>query len=181
MFRTPDEEARELAREIREFKDVLREISRKLGQIETRVKRVFPAAFPSSSAGGSRPATPKLSDPPTMSPQEVLSLYDGLVKMAREGNKPEVQRQLETIGLPDLALLSRELGVSLGKSKPSRKVLLNGVLGRVSESMMLSTSSLRQRTEKGVGTGSVGGESNDGTRTDAPTETPRDSSKDNAG
>lgn len=146
MFRTPEEETRELAKEIREMKDILREISRKLGQIEVRAKRVFPAAFSNSPSQGARISIPKLSDPPTISPQEALKIYDDLVKMAKEGSKEEVQRRLETMGLPDLALLYRELGVSLGKSKPSRKVLLNGVLGRISESMMLSTSNLRERT-----------------------------------
>ena len=145
MFRTPEEETRELAKEIRELKDILREISRKLGQIEGRVKRVFPTAFPSLPSQGVRTSVPKINNPPTISSQEALNIYDELVKMAKEGRKDEVQRRLETMGLPDLAFLSRELGVPVGKNKPSRKVLLNGVLGRISESMMLSTSNLRER------------------------------------
>lgn len=146
MFRTPEEEVKELARELRELKEVLREILNKATQIEARARRTFPAAFP--KAPESRPPALKLTDPPTISPQEALRLYDDLVLMAKHGNKEEVQRRLETMGLPDLALLARELGVSLGKSKPSRKALLKGVLGRINESMMLSTSSLRQRSER---------------------------------
>jgi uncharacterized protein YukE len=46
MFRTPEEEVKELVKELRELKDVLREISSKVTHIETRAKRAFPAAFP---------------------------------------------------------------------------------------------------------------------------------------
>ncbi len=147
MFRTPEQEAQELAREIRELKEILREISRKLGQIESRVKRAFPSALPTGSTASRRVRTPKLGDEPTLTPQAALKLYDELVQVAKEGNREEVQRRLENLYLPDLALLCRELGVSLGKKKPSRKTLLNGVLGRVNESVMLSTSSLRQRPD----------------------------------
>lgn len=146
MFRTPEEEVKELVKELRELKDVLREISSKVAHIDARAKRSFPAAFPKAQAGP-RVSGPKIKDPPTISPQEALKLYDDLLAMAKQGDKEEVQNRLKTMGLPDLALLSRELGVSLGKSKPSRKVLLNGILGRINESMMLSTSSLRQRSE----------------------------------
>lgn len=146
MFRTTEEEIRELVKELRELKDVLREISGKVAQVEARAKRAFPAAFPKTQPGQRSPA-PKLTDPPTISPQEALRLYDDLVVMAKQGDKEQAQRRLESMGLADLFLLSRELGVSLGKSKPSRKTLLNGVLGRINESVMLSVSSFRERAE----------------------------------
>ncbi len=155
MFRTPEEEVKELVKELRELKDVLREISSKVAHIEARAKRAFPAAFPKAPPEPRSPA-PKITDPPTISPQEALKLYDDLVAMAKQGDKEEVQNRLKTMGLPDLALLSRELGVPLGKSKPSAKVLINGILGRIHESMMLSTSSLRQRSERLEGSGDVG-------------------------
>lgn len=155
MFRTTEEEARQLAHELRELKDVLRHISRKLAQIESRVKRAFPVAFPKASAGSPRKKPLKIGDPPTLSPMEALQLYDELVKSAKEGKREQVQRRLEELALPDLGLLSRELGVSLGKAKPSRSVLLHGVLGRISESMMLSASSLRQRSERQEEDGNV--------------------------
>lgn len=147
MFRTPEEEVRELVKELRELKDVLREISSKVTHIEARAKRAFPAAFPKPSPGPRTPA-PKITDPPTISQKEALKLYDDLVGLAKQGDKGEVQLRLEKMVLPDLSLLCRELGVSLGKRKPSRKVLINGVLGRINESMMLSTSSFRQRSER---------------------------------
>lgn len=147
MFRTPEEEVRELVNELRELKDLLRDISSKVAHIEGRAKRAFPAAFPKASPGPRTPA-PKITDPPTISEKEALKLYDDLVVLAKQGDKGEVQHRLETMVLPDLYLLSRELGVSLGKRKPSRKVLIHGVLGRINESMMLSTSSFRQRSER---------------------------------
>lgn len=180
MFRTPEEEVKELVKELRELKDVLREISIKVAHIEARAKRAFPAAFPKASPGPRTPA-PKITDPPTISQKEALKLYDDLVVLAKQGDKGEVQHRLEKMVLPDLSLLSRELGVSLGKRKPSRKVLISGVLGRIKESMMLSTSSFRQRSERPEG-GGDGGRSSveqaDEPGSTANSESPR---KDNAG
>lgn len=180
MFRTPEEEVKELTKELRELKDVLRDVSSKVAQIETRVKRTFPTLFPKTPTESRRPAS-KLTDPPTISAQEVLKLYDDLVAMAKQGDRNEVQRRLETMCLPDLAFLSRELGVSSGKSKPSRKALLKGVLGRINESMMLSTSSLRQRAA--YTEGSDDKERSAGEQTDKPNlpENSGSSIKDNAG
>jgi len=148
MFQTPDDVARELAQEIRELKDVLREISRKVGQIETRVKRVFSSAFPAAPTDSGRKQAAKPDEEPTLSPEGALQVYDELVGLAKAGSRDQVQQRLESFGLPDLALLCRELGVSLRKKKPSRTALVNGVLGRVSESVMLSSSNLRERSAK---------------------------------
>jgi len=180
MFRTTEEEIRELVKELRELRDVLREISGRVTQIEARAKRAFPAAFPKKTAGPKSPA-PKLTDPPTISSQEALKLYDELVVMAKQDNKGEVRQRLEKMILPDLFLLSRELGVSLGKSKPSRKSLINGVLGRINESRMLSTSSLRQRSERAESGGDVSRSPME--ESDEPRSTPGADSpgKDNAG
>lgn len=181
MFRTPEEEVKELVKELRELKDILREISSKVAHIEARAKRTFPVAFPKAPPG-LKPPPLRITDPPTISPQEAVRLYDDLVVIAKQGDKEEVQRRLEKMALPDLSLLSRELGVSLGKSKPSRKVLINGVLGRINESMMLSTSSFRQRSEPLEGGGDVG-RSSVGQTTDEPRSTPSSESprKDNVG
>jgi hypothetical protein len=168
MFRTLEEEVKELVKELRELKDVLHEVSTRLGHIEARAKRAFPAAFPKASSALKPPAS-KLTDPPTISPEEALKLYDELVILAKEGDKGKVQRRLEELGLPDLSLLSRELGVALGKSKPSRKVLINGVLGRINESIMLSTSSLRRQLEQQDGGGDTSGSSVE--QTDKPSST----------
>lgn len=180
MFRTTEEEVKELVKELRELKDVLRDISRKVAQIEARAKRAFPSAFPKAQTGP-KPPTPKLTDPPTISPQEAIKLYDDLVATAKQGDKEDVQNRLKTMGLPDLALLSRELGVSLGKSKPSRKMLLNGILGRINESMMLSTSSLRQRSERTEGGDEKGRLAVEQTRETGSSQNSDSPKKDNAG
>lgn len=180
MFRTPEEEVKELVKELRELKDVLREISSKVTHIETRAKRAFPAAFPKAPPGP-RPPVPKITDPPTISQQEALKLYDDLVVLAKQGDKGEVQHRLEKMGLPDLSLLSRELGVSLGKSKPSRKALIHGVLGRINESMMLSTSGLQQRSERPEGGGDAGKSSVEQTHETGSTPSSESPGKDNAG
>jgi hypothetical protein len=44
IFRSKEEEAKEVAAEIRELKDIMREVSGKLGRIEGRLKRAFPEA-----------------------------------------------------------------------------------------------------------------------------------------
>ncbi len=145
MFQSPAEVARELAQEIREFKEVLREISKKLGQIETRAKRAFPSAFPATPGRNSNKEKSKEGEQPTLSPGEALQLYDQLVQSAKAGTRDQVQQRLESLRLADLGLLCRELGVSLGKKRSSRPALISGILGRVNESVMLSSSSLRER------------------------------------
>jgi hypothetical protein len=154
MFQTPDEVAREVAREIRETKDILRDISRKLGWLETRVKRAYPSAFPPAPAGNKGRQASRVAEQPTLSPQQALEIYDQLVQLAKSESREQVRHRLESVSLPDLALLCRELGVSLGKKKPSRPVLIGGILGRVNESIMLSSSNMRQRAENVTSGGS---------------------------
>jgi hypothetical protein len=151
MFHSPEEVAKELAQEIREFKEVLRDISRKLGQMETRAKRAFPSAFPPAPRRRASKGESTVAEQPTLSPDDALRVYDELVQLARANSRDQVQQRLESMGLPDLALLCRELGVSMGKKKPSRPALIAGVIGRVSESVMLSSSNLRERSKKSVG------------------------------
>lgn len=146
MFRTPEEEVVELARELGELKSILRDISRRLAQIEGRARRAFPSSFPKPPATNRGTWTQAAEQTPTLSVEQVLALYAELVQTAKDGNREEVQRRLEGMEPPNLLLLSRELGVSVGKRKPSRVVLINGVLGRLNESLMLSPSSLRQRS-----------------------------------
>jgi hypothetical protein len=148
MFNSPQDVARELAQEIREFKEVLRDISRKLGQIETRARRAFPSAFPPAERRKSGKEMATVAEQPTLSPEEALRVYDEMVQLAKANSRDQVQQRLESMALPDLALLCRELGVSLGKRKPSSPALIAGIVGRVSESVMMSSSNLRERSKK---------------------------------
>jgi|GEM_PF-2310608 len=147
MFRSTEDEIRELAAEIREIKELLRTISNKVSQMESRAKRAFPSVFPKRESGA-KVRSPKVTDPPTISPQEALSLFENLLGVARKEGKEVVQHRLEEIALPDLLLLSQELGVSLGKKKPTKKTLQAGIIGRINESLLLSTAGLRNHQQE---------------------------------
>ncbi len=155
MFNTPQEEAARLADELRQVKAVMKEMSRKLTQIETRAKRAFPAAFPKATSrkrGGARTAA---VGPPTMTRDQVMAIYDEAVRIAKGGDPGAAREHIEAVGLGDLNLLRTELGASLGRKKPSKPVLLEAVLGRLNESVMLTKHTNRQelieRSEMGEG------------------------------
>src|SRR5881394_3081455 len=143
IFQQPDDVARDLAREIREMKEILRDMARKLSQLEMRARRGFPAAFPVAPKKKTQTTAATPAGEPTIVPSEALRIYDELVALARSGSREQVQSRLNSFGVPDLFLLSRELGVSLGRKRPSRPSLVAGILGRINESVMLSTSTLR--------------------------------------
>jgi hypothetical protein len=72
-----------------------------------------------------------------MSAEEAISTFDGLVRAWKEESPERVESRLQKIGTPDLKLIAHELGLSF-TSKPSRKVLTAGIVGRINESIMLS-------------------------------------------
>ncbi len=127
VFNTPEQEVVVLIKEIGELREVLRELSRKLSRIEARASRAFPSAAPKSV---SRPKgrRSEASSGPTMTADQVMRLYDELVALAKGGHIEEVRGRLEALELADLNLLRVELGVSLGKKKPSTRVLVEVIL-----------------------------------------------------
>jgi len=143
-FNSPKEEVERLASELGAVKELLREVSRQLGRLELRVKRAFPATYPAgpreAARGGSssRPA-------PTISAGEALRVYEELVQLARTGARGEIQSRLASMGVPDLELMRRELGVSLGSKKPSKKLLIPAIQARISESFMIGQHTDRDR------------------------------------
>ncbi|MGH7836887.1 MAG: hypothetical protein ACREQC_03575 [Candidatus Binataceae bacterium] len=151
------DEARHLALEIHELKGVLREISGRLGRIETRLKRVFPQAFEAVKA--ERIALEATDAQASLTPETALSLFDDLAAQIQEGRKTEVEEKLRDIPISDLALLARELGVSLGKKRPSRNSLTLAVLGRLKETVMLTkhSNATRARSENAALAPSVTG------------------------
>lgn len=155
MFNTPPEEARQLAEELGQVKDVLKEMLRKLTQIETRAKRAFPSAFPKPIPRKRSKTKTSAIEPPTMTREQVMAIYDQAVQTAKGGDVEGAQRQIEAMELGNLNLLRTELGASLGKKKPSRPALLGAVLGRLNESVMLTKHTNRQelieRSEMGEG------------------------------
>lgn len=137
IFNTPEQEIVVLAKELSEIKDVLRELTRKLSRIEARANRAFPSAF-IKPAGNPKGTSFEASSEPTMTTEQIMHLYDEVVDLAKGGKFEEVRGRLETLEFADLNLLRTELGASLGKKKPSKRVLMEAVLGRVNESVMLT-------------------------------------------
>jgi hypothetical protein len=136
FFRTPEEELVRLNGELSEIRDVMRDISARLSQIERHVKRAFgvrasPKATPSSKAKEPGP------DKPSISPEKALELFRELTELSRSAGSPAVEDRLERMSIADLKVMAHELGVSF-PSKPTRKSLHAGIRGRISESVMLS-------------------------------------------
>jgi len=137
IFRTAEEEAKQVVAEMHELKELLREVAGKIGRIESRMKRAFPDAFlpfqknKSSSAYGSRELA-------SFSAADALKVYDELVNEYRAENRETVRSRLSGINTPNLLVMGHELGATLGRKKPSRKTLTEAILGRISESVMLS-------------------------------------------
>ena len=119
-------------------KDALREISGRLGRIESRMRRAFPQAFVTIQKIGPRVASDERQMAPSLSPEQALKLYDELVDQSKAGDRENLLMQLSAISVPDLLLMSRELGVTLGKKKTSRKALTDAIVGRITQSVLLS-------------------------------------------
>jgi hypothetical protein len=138
IFNTPQEEAEHLAGELGEIKNVLRELLRKVARIETRAERAFPSAFRKTGYNLQKSHKVSSTGPPTMSADEVMRVFEEVIALAKAGNTDQARRRLEAMNPPDLNLLRTELGASLGKKKPSKSTILEAVLGRVKESVLLS-------------------------------------------
>jgi hypothetical protein len=144
LFNTPTEEVIRLVAEVRETKELLRDVSSKLSRIETRLKRVFPPAFNKKKEATTGGKMPQGQEAPTLTAEQAMTLYQELVDSARKDQLEEVRRRLLSLGVADLSLLRRELGASLGKKKASSKTLIEAILGRVKESVLLSKHTNRQ-------------------------------------
>jgi hypothetical protein len=138
LFNTPREELLRLADEIRETKELLRDVSGRMSRIETRMKRSFPTLFPKAPLAETSHAQPEGQGQPTLTPEQVMGVYEELVDQGRRGELQPVRQRLAEIGVADLNLMRRELGASLGTKKPSRRSLEEAVIGRIRESVMLS-------------------------------------------
>jgi hypothetical protein len=142
LFNSSEAEARRIADELREAKELLRDISRRIAHIEARVRRAFPSVSPVkvSSRGSSAPP-----DAPTLSSSDALALYRELVTLMQQGEAEAVRSRLNQLRVPDLTVLRRELGVSLGKKKPSARAEIAAIVARMNESVHLSAHTNRQQ------------------------------------
>ena len=138
-FRSRDEELAHLGRQMADVREALREIAVRMNQIERHVKRSFGVSnLPgqTKSKGPRRPAS-GAPEQPTMSADEAISAFGDLVRTWKEQSPERVESRLQELGTPDLKLIAHELGLSFA-SKPSRKALGAGIVGRINESIMLS-------------------------------------------
>jgi hypothetical protein len=145
LFNTPTEEVSRLVSELQETKAALRDLSSKLGRMETRLKRAFPSAFPKKTESLAKKKGLAIQEPPTITAEQAMTLYRELVDLAKKDQLAEVHRRLSFMNLADLSLLRTELGAPLGKKKPSAKALTDAILGRIKESVMLSKHTDRQQ------------------------------------
>jgi hypothetical protein len=143
LFNTPSDELKRLVDELRVVKEALREVSKRLAQIDMRMRRSFPTLFPEHST--KRDRMQSSSDQPTLTPEQATQLYEELVTLAQNDKQSSVHDRLSAVSLPDLNLLRRELGATIGKKKPSRKALEDAILGRIRESVMLTRHANREK------------------------------------
>jgi hypothetical protein len=74
---------------------------------------------------------------PTISAEQAIAVFDGWVRTWKERAPGRVDARLQEMPLPDLKLIAHELGLAFA-SKPSRKALASGIIGRINVSLMLS-------------------------------------------
>lgn len=138
-FRDRNEELENLGRQITDVREALREIAVRMSHIERHVKRSFgvtrlpgrPSPKERNQPAGSSAALP------SMSPEQAMSAFDGLVAMWKEQSPERVDSRLRDMATADLLLMAHELGISF-PGKPSRNALAGGIVGRINESILLS-------------------------------------------
>ena len=133
-----DDEVVQLVGELGELKEILREVSRKLTRIETKVKRGFSATFPKNSEAQLSHTPGNSTKLTALSSAEVLEVYEQLRLSAKNGNEEQVREKLSSMDAAELNLMCWELGVTLTGKNPSRKKMLEAILGRIKQSLMLS-------------------------------------------
>lgn len=138
-FRSSEEEVVRLLEECSEIRRTLRDINSQLTRIESRVKR----AFPTSAARMERHDRSNFSQQAAPSREEVLSEFDNMVRLVASGARQEAERIVERKSSSELLAVSRELGVSFPRSKPSIKAMRDAIFGKVRESVLLSRHSKR--------------------------------------
>jgi hypothetical protein len=138
-FRSRDEELEHLGKQMADIREALREIAGQVNHIERHVKRSFGVSHLPGQVTTKGPKRPADGAPeqPTMSAEEAISAFDGLVRAWKEQPPERVESRLQEMSTADLKLMAHELGLSF-PGKPSRKALIGGIVGRINESIMLS-------------------------------------------
>ncbi len=134
----PDDENSQLVDEISELKEILREVSRKLTRIETKVKRGGISATPKVSEPTVSQPDETTDKPTNLSAEQVLQIYEQLRLKAKNGKEEEVRKKLLSMTATDLSLVCLELGMPPTAKNPSRKKMIEVIIGRIKQSLMLS-------------------------------------------
>jgi hypothetical protein len=134
IFNTPEDELKKLLAEMRDMKITFADMSRAISRIEIRVKRAFPIVNTKTEPSLKTPTN--VTD--TITPQQVLLLFDELVDQAKRENIGMAKERLAAFTLADLKLMRQELGIPLGKKKSTRKVLIEEITYRINESVQLT-------------------------------------------
>lgn len=133
-----DDENSQLVDEISELKEILREVSRKLTRIETKVKRGGISATPKVSESTVSQPDETTDKPTNLSAEQVIQIYEQLRLKAKNGKEEEVRKKLLSMTATDLSLICLELGMPPTAKNPSRKKMIEVILGRIKQSLMLS-------------------------------------------
>lgn len=133
-----DEETSQLVDEISELKEILREVSRKLTRIEAKVRREGISAISKVSEATVSPPEVTTDKPASLSPEQVLQIYEQLRLKAKNGKEEEVRKKLLSMTATDLSLICLELGMPPTAKNPSRKKMIEVIIGRIKQSLMLS-------------------------------------------
>lgn len=140
-FRTPDEEVQKLLEECADLKRTLKTINSQLSRIENRVKAAFPAvATRIKEQKTARSAQTKS----TLSSDQALAKFDDIVRLASSGATSEAETNLARHSSSDLLAIAREVGVTFASNKPSVRAMIDAILGKVRESLLLSRHSHRE-------------------------------------
>ena len=130
-----EQESGGLVEQIGELKEILRDVSRKLTRLETQVKR---GVLSAGSKTSDLPTGADVNKPANLSAANVLEVYEELRLQAKNGNEEEVRQKLLAMSATDLNLMCCELGMPPSSKNPSRKKMLELIIGRIKQSLRLS-------------------------------------------
>jgi hypothetical protein len=140
VFKSKEEELQQLTQEITEIKFAIMEISAAVGRIERHVKRSF--GIPTKTEG-IKPTSPAQKErkpsqeEPSITPEQALAVFDELSGFWDREKPQVVEARLGDLSIPNLKLIAHELGV-IFPTRPSKKALYSGIIGRLNERAMLS-------------------------------------------
>ncbi len=135
VFREPAQELRHLTGEISELKSLLSDMSKRLGQIERHVNRAF--SVPNTPSAKKKTTEKSFPEEAIIDGEQALKMFDELASAWSMENRRTVEDKLKSMIVSDLKVMAYELGLTF-KSKPSKKTLCSGIMGRINERIMLS-------------------------------------------